>query len=75
MRRILGRDHRETLVMSANLAVSLSWQGKHAEATEIEREVLVLQTRLLGADHESTLISTTNLAFLLWKCSQKTEAE
>ena len=35
--RIFGRDHRETLVSSGNLALSLAEQGKHTEALEIER--------------------------------------
>ena len=62
-RRIFGRDHRETLATSANLATSLSAQGKHTEAVEIAREVVVLRTRLLGAEHESTLKSALSLAF------------
>ena len=40
-RRVLGRDHRDTLNSPINLAYSLSWQGKHSEAAEIEREVYV----------------------------------
>ena len=55
--RVLGRDHRDTLVTTGNLAISLSGQGKHAEAAEIEREILIQRTRLLGAEHESTLMS------------------
>ena len=34
-RRNLVRDHRDTLVSSGNLVVSLSEQGKHTEAAEI----------------------------------------
>ena len=75
MRRILGQDHCDTLTTSANLARSLSEQGKHAEAMEIEREVLVFTTQLLGAEHEQTLISTGNLALALSMCGQKLEAE
>ena len=65
MQRVLGREHPETLTMSTNLASSLGRQGKHAEATEIDREVLVLKTRLLGAEHLKTLVSALNLARLL----------
>ena len=74
MRRVHGRDHRCTLAASANLAASLSSQGKYAEAVEIERGVLVQKTRPLGADHEDTLISATNLAVSLSNCDQATEA-
>ena len=74
MRRILGSGHRDTLVMSGNLAISLPEQGKHAESMEIEREVLAQKTRLLGAEHERTLIAATNLAVSLSNCGQCTEA-
>ena len=57
------------------MATSLSAQGKHTEAVEIKREVLVSQTRLLGAEHEKTLMSAHNLGFSLSQCGQKTEAE
>ena len=48
MRRVLGRDHRHTLTTLAN---SLSKQGKHVAAAEIERELLVSTTHLLGAEY------------------------
>ena len=61
--------------MTANLATSLSEQGKDAETPEIQREDHVSTTRLLGAEHEQTLTSATNLAGSLGDCGQKTEAE
>ena len=73
MRRISGRDHERRLTATANLAVSLLEQGKHADAAEIQREVLVSLTRLLGADHEKTLITATNMATSLLYCGQKAE--
>ena len=60
--------------MTANLATSLSEQGKHTATVEIEREVVVLKTRLLGAEHKSTLTTATNLGLSLYKCGQQTEA-
>ena len=66
-RRVLSRDHHLTLVTFANLALSLSAQGKHTEATEFYREVLVSTTRLLT--------SAANLALSLSDCGKKTEAE
>ncbi len=36
------------LATAGNLAMSLSKQGKHADAERIQREVLGLQKRLLG---------------------------
>ena len=77
-RHSCGPDHRDTLVTSANLAFSLSHQGKHVEAVQIQREVLVSTTRLLGAEHEQTLILTNNLAASLLRLiavRPKVEAE
>ena len=73
--RVLVPDHRETLITSGNLAVSLSEQGKYADAAEIEREVLVQRARLLGAEHEGALISAFNLVGSLPRCGQNMECE
>ena len=54
-RRIFGRDHCDARFKKN------SRQGKHAEAVEIEREVLVSTTSLIGGEHEHTLISAFNL--------------
>ena len=75
MRRVLGRDHRNTLILSGNLAASLLRQGDYAEALEIQHEVIVQQTRLLGAEHESTLTLAVNLVVPLRECGKKTECE
>ena len=63
------------LTTAGNLATALSAQGKHAEAVEIEREVLVQRTHLLGTEYERALMSASNLAASLSRCGQKTEAE
>ena len=34
-RRLLGPDHRDTLVTAADLATALAKQGKHAKAVEL----------------------------------------
>ena len=75
MRRTRGRDHHDTLAVSANLAVSLPDQDKHAEVVAIQREVLASTTCLLGAEHEATLILATNLVVSLSHCDQRTEAQ
>ena len=56
------------------MATTLPTQGKHAEAAEIQREVLFSTTRLLGAEHEHTLMMATNLEASLLQCGLKTEA-
>ena len=70
-RRVLDRDHRETLTTAGNLVLSLLGQGKYAEAAEIERKILMLRTRVLGAEHESTMTTVTNLAGLFSQCGKK----
>ena len=61
-RRILGRDHRDTLITSGNLAASLSKPGKHAGVTVVGCEVLFQKTILFGAEHDQTMLSVSNLA-------------
>ena len=75
MQRVHCRDSRGALTASANLVVSLLYQGNCVKAVEIKREVLVQKTRLLGAEHEETLITATNLALLFWQYGQKMECE
>ena len=43
-------------------AVSLSQQGKYAEAERIERKLCDILTRKLGAEHPNTLATAANLA-------------
>jgi hypothetical protein len=43
------------LTTAANLAASLSDQGKHADAETLLREVLGVRQRVLGAEHPDTL--------------------
>ena len=45
-----------------NLALSLSGQGKHAEAERIYRGVLGAERRVLGEKYPDTLITSCNLA-------------
>ena len=49
-------------------------RSKHAEAAEIQREVLVQKTRLLGADYKETL-TLENLAVSLHRCGQNVETD
>ena len=75
-RRILGRDHHQTLATSANLAVSLKLTarkarrggGGPARGTCVANPPARRRSR--GA-----LISVSNLASSLSRCGQQTEAE
>jgi hypothetical protein len=55
----------ETLKIAADLAYSLTGQGKYAESVKIQREQLAVRTRLFGAEHRETLSTASNLAFAL----------
>jgi hypothetical protein len=55
--------------------MSLSDQGKHADAERIEREVLEARKRVLGAEHPDTLTSANNLAASLADQGKYAEAE
>ena len=61
----------QPLTTPAHLAVSLVRQGKHAQAAEAQRKVLVSSTHMIDAEYEHTLISAFNLAVTLWHCGKK----
>ena len=70
-----AEESEERLAAAANLATSLSHQGKHAEAERIEREVLRARRRVLGEEHPSTLLCANNLASSLSDQGKHAEAE
>ena len=55
--------------------MSLSGQGKHAEAELIHREVLGARRRVLGEERPDTLASANNLASSLFRQGKHAEAE
>ena len=61
-RRVLGREHPNTLTTTGNLAISLSSLGRHAEAERMQRELLRVQLRVLGAEHRDTLSTNGHLS-------------
>ena len=63
--RVLGEEHPDTLTSMGNLAVTLSAQGDHAGARQLEERVLEVRKRVLGEEHPSTLTSMGNLAVTL----------
>ncbi len=74
-KRVLGPEHPGTLATTANLALSLSRQGKHAEAEQIYREALAVETRVLGPEHPGTLNTARNLAVTLFDQRKYAEAQ
>jgi hypothetical protein len=58
-----------------NLARSIGGQGKHAEAEQMQRELLDVKRRVLGPEHPGTLATMGNLARSLDGQGKHTEAE
>jgi len=55
LRETLGRDHPDTLVCEANLAVTLHQAGRDADAEELRTRILADFGRILGAGHPDAL--------------------
>jgi hypothetical protein len=72
---VLGAEHPDTLTTAGNLAGSLAYQGKHADAERFGREVLEVRKRVLGAEHPNTLASASNLAVTLSDQGKYADAE
>ena len=58
----LGEEHKETLIVRANLASLYKKLGKYTEAEELERHVLDVKISKFGKDNRSTLVTQGNLA-------------
>ncbi|KAJ3294213.1 Kinesin light chain 3 [Borealophlyctis nickersoniae] len=65
-RRVLGEDHRDTLLSINSLAFLYDKQGKYEEAEALCVDCLERRRRVLGEDHPDTQTSRENLA-LFWE--------
>ena len=74
LKRVLGKEHPDTLKTAMNLANALSNQGQHAEAGAMLCETIELQKRVLGKEHPTTLTMTMNLANALYNQGQHAAA-
>ncbi|MFI5938135.1 tetratricopeptide repeat protein, partial [Actinoplanes sp. NPDC051494] len=72
--RLLGDEHRDTLSVRANLAVSYWQAGRTAEAIAIQEKVLADVVRSLGDEHRDTLSVRANLAVSYWQAGRTAEA-
>jgi len=61
-RRMLGKDHPDTLRSATNLAVDLDVLGKYDRARQLHEDTVARKRRVLGEDHPDTLESVNNLA-------------
>ena len=66
-KRILGKDHPETLGSINNLAALLYEQGKYDQAEPLYREAVAGYKRALGDEHPNTKRAVKNLSNLLSK--------
>ena len=58
-----------------DLAASLHGKGKHAEAEQMQRELLEVKRRVLGPEHPDTMDTMANLAHALDGEDKHAEAE
>jgi eukaryotic-like serine/threonine-protein kinase len=63
-RRILGREHPETLTSINNLADVYAAEGKYTRAEVLFSQTLQIRRRALGPEHPDTLLTISRLAFL-----------
>ena len=59
--RVLGPNHRDTLMSMNNLANLLFLEGHYVDAEKLQREALDIQRRVLGPDNPDTAMSIYNL--------------
>lgn len=73
-RRVLGKEHPDTLTSMNNLAETLRTQGDLPGARGLQETVLAVRRRVLGVEHPDTLASMNNLAITLWHAGERAAA-
>ena len=73
--RVLGAEHRATLITKTELALALWGSGRLAEAETLQREILRVQQHLLGDDHSDTVKSLGYLGAVCRALGRAREAE
>jgi CHAT domain-containing protein len=71
----LGEAHPDTAASYHNLASTLGFQGKYAEAEALHRTALAIRLKALGEAHSDTARSYNNLAYILRYQGKYAEAE
>ncbi|RYP50199.1 hypothetical protein DL768_004220 [Monosporascus sp. mg162] len=74
-RRILGKEHPDTLNSIRNLALIYQSQGRLKEAESLEVQMMEMSIRVLGKEHPHTLASILNLASTYQSQGRLKEAE
>lgn len=63
-KRILGREHNNTLDSIAIVSLAYNLKGRWDAAEELEVQVIETRKTKLGANHSDTLINIANLALM-----------
>jgi tetratricopeptide (TPR) repeat protein len=74
-KKILGKEHLDTLQNMNTLGVALRKQGKYDEAVRIHQRTFELQEKVLGIEHPDTLRSMNYLGVTLSKQKNYDQAE
>jgi hypothetical protein len=67
IKKILGREHKETLRSMGMVGLAYSLGGQWDKAEGIYRQALALREWVLGKEHPDTLGSVYCLAYLLYQ--------
>ncbi|MEV6734221.1 MULTISPECIES: tetratricopeptide repeat protein [unclassified Streptomyces] len=70
----LGRDHPDTIMLRANLAIAYSSLGRYEDALALEEQVRTDFEQILGPDHPDTLSARANLAISYWDLGRYEDA-
>ena len=73
-RRVLGGEHKDTLISISQMGNLLKHQGKRSDAMTYSREALDTSRRVLGNDHPDTLSAISNMGSLLIDMGKTDEA-
>jgi eukaryotic-like serine/threonine-protein kinase len=74
-RRVLGKEHSQTLSSMNNLGLVYLDQGEFAKAEPLLAEALATQRRVMGNEHLDTLIDMNNVAKLHYAAGHYAAAE
>jgi hypothetical protein len=74
-KKILGREHDDTLYSIGMVGLAYKLRGKWDAAEELEVQVMETSKKKLGVDHPSTLTSMANLAVTFWNQGRWDAAE
>jgi tetratricopeptide (TPR) repeat protein len=73
--KILGLEHRDTILAMARLASTNGVLGKYKEAEKLGLQVLDARKRILGVEHTDTIFAMSDLASTYYRLGKYTEAE